>query len=274
MVIKRAELIQCLVSSALLLVLAVPCYPDVPAIAPSPWAFVQGIDTRAFCKKLGLPAPLPGATLSVQYVCYWLPRVPGKAPHPASFTLAVYPTIDQAVTAFKVSKFEEGSYALDSPNQIEGSMNAHTAGAGDDFYALIFRRSPGTPKRSPNRPNGHCRLRRANVMLDFMWQGNLKSAVAFCKRVDALLQSDLKICPRGNAVPIPEVVFSQPRPVADDKIKVQYHVKDGTRIVLERTPIEKATASGNLYFWGAEQSVVDFATTRNVIFHATYPPPH
>jgi len=274
MVIKRAELIGCLAPSALLLVLAFPCYPDAPTIAPSPQALVRGIDTRAFCERLGLPVPLPGATLYMERVRYRLPHVPGKSPHPASFTLAVYPTIDQAVTAFKVSKNEEGAYALDSPNQTEGAMNSYTVGAGDDFYALIFRRSPGTPKRSPDRPNGRCRLRRANVMLDFMWRGNLKSAIAFCKRADALLQSDQKICPRGDAVLIPEVVFSQPRPAADGKIKVQYHVKDGTRIVLEQIPIEKAAASGSLYFWGAEQSVVDFATTRNVIFHATYPPPH
>ena len=268
MVTKRKELLPRLASSALLLVLAFPCFHQQRAIAAPP-ALVQGIDTKAFCARLGMPVPVPGAILVMHRIRYQMPDLRATLPHPASFTVAVFPTVDQAVAAFKSSQFEEGSYTLDSPHQAAVAEN--TPGVGDEYLALIFQRSPGTPKASPARPHGHCRLRRANVMLDFDWRGDLPSAIAFCRRADALLRSGSAICPHGSAVPVPQVAFSRPRPGGSDK--VQYRVNDGTAIVPEQTPIERAADSGTVHVWTTGLKSIDFATTRNVIFAAPYPSP-
>src|SRR6187402_2321391 len=102
---KRTKLISSLASGGMLLGLAYPCHSQA-----QPPALVQGIDAKALCKRLGLPAPIPGARLFLQYVRYRLPRTRVKQPHPVSFTLAVYSTLGQAITAFNRTTIEEGAY--------------------------------------------------------------------------------------------------------------------------------------------------------------------
>lgn len=217
--------------------------PPSPSVAEE---LVTGISTDDFLGGLGVPQPR-----DVSIGEYGVFFTFGEAPGPLKWMrVAVHPSVAEAKSAFREAERLRAGGPLPPPADI-----------GDEFRSSDLDAGPGT-----------IRFRRDNVTAEFGWSRGNASARELARTMDELITGPNDICPRGPAVPIPDVEVTAPVRVALGSLaQLSYRSTEGMLLRAEHDP--SLHLEGQFLVdareLGRQEVVLLFATSRNVIFTKT-----
>ncbi len=133
---------------------------------------------------------------------------------------------------------------------------------GDVFRGSSFETGPGT-----------WRFRRGNVLVEAGCSGDEASALALARKIDQLILTNANACPRGEAVPIPDVEVTAPaRAALGAMVDVEYASTDGALLRSTSEPVLHAAGQTTVRAetLGTHTHTLLLATDRNVVFSRTF----
>ena len=175
------------------------------AVPQPPARLVTGVHTDQLLAALGTPGPPRGGSVDELGVSYGLPH--SSSGGMTWVRIAVLPSVAAAEAVFR-EDVSHRSYIWQPPPP---------KGIGDNLICPV------------SEGRGIIVLRRWNVLIAAIWAGTRAAAFRSARKLDGIIMTDDRACPKGGSVPVANVELTAPHQVTvgPHGFTVAYQALDG-----------------------------------------------